>query len=377
MSQADLGTIPTDTTSGVDLATLLKNWRDAVHSNHSGSTAPSYIQDGMQWIDSSTDPWTMKVRKDGSDISLGSVTENVWGPILPGMTFDWAGITLPSGYLWPDGAAEDRTTYADLFGAITLLVVGDATNASAVITGVDDYTGLGLIGSKVEGTGIQANSVILSMTSSSITLDKNATATNAGITLRLFPHGNGNGTTTFNKPDLRSRVVAGRGDMGGTAANRITTAVSGFAGTVLGAAGGSESHTLISGEIPSHTHTASSSGSTGSSGNHTHSFSDSVQTSNDGGHSHSYTQQGNTSPFFPDNSVAGYVRLLDYANPTISGTTGSVGNHHHDVSVSGTTGSGGNHTHSLTLSTTINPTGGGGAHRNMQPTIIMNKILKY
>ena len=54
-------------------------------------------------------------------------------------------------------------------------------------------------------------------------------------------YGAGDGTTTFNLPDLRGRAVAGRDNMGGTAANRVTTAGSGINGVALGANGGSQS----------------------------------------------------------------------------------------------------------------------------------------
>jgi microcystin-dependent protein len=66
--------------------------------------------------------------------------------------------------------------------------------------------------------------------------------------------GSGDGSTTFNIPDLRGRTVAGKDNMGGTAANRITAAGSGITGTTLGAAGGAETHTLTTAQIPSHTH---------------------------------------------------------------------------------------------------------------------------
>ncbi len=58
-------------------------------------------------------------------------------------------------------------------------------------------------------------------------------------------YGSGNGTTTFNVPDFRGRVGAGRDDMGGSAANRITSTLTDhgtITGTSLGSTGGSETH---------------------------------------------------------------------------------------------------------------------------------------
>lgn len=71
-------------------------------------------------------------------------------------------------------------------------------------------------------------------------------------------YGIGNGSTTFNLPDLRGRVTAGRDDMGGIAANRLTnsgTGNPGINGSTLGASGGSDRHQLTTGQMPSHTHT--------------------------------------------------------------------------------------------------------------------------
>jgi microcystin-dependent protein len=47
-------------------------------------------------------------------------------------------------------------------------------------------------------------------------------------------YGTGDGSTTFNIPDLRGRVVAGKDDMGGSAASRLTAATLSSGGTVLG-----------------------------------------------------------------------------------------------------------------------------------------------
>lgn len=71
-------------------------------------------------------------------------------------------------------------------------------------------------------------------------------------------YGVGDASTTFNLPDLRGRVVAGKDNMGGSAANRITNAIAGFIGINLGAAGGDQATTpagTIGGtQAISHTH---------------------------------------------------------------------------------------------------------------------------
>lgn len=73
-------------------------------------------------------------------------------------------------------------------------------------------------------------------------------------------YGAGDGSTTFNLPDLRGRTVAGDDDMGGTAASRLTnsgTGNPGINGTTLGAAGGVDRHTLTTAQMPSHSHSIS------------------------------------------------------------------------------------------------------------------------
>lgn len=146
-------------------------------------------------------------------------------------------------------------------------------------------------------------------------------------------YGSGDGATTFNVPDVRGRVRAGRDNMDGTAANRLTGAGgSALAGTTLGAAGGSETHTLTSAQMPSHTHAAS----TASAGDHSHTLSQN-QFSNAVGTGGVWVRGGTI--------ASGSV-------PTIA-TAGA-------------------HTHTVT----VNSTGGDGAHNNIQPTIIMNTIIK-
>ncbi|MEM6911048.1 MAG: tail fiber protein [Verrucomicrobiota bacterium] len=68
-------------------------------------------------------------------------------------------------------------------------------------------------------------------------------------------YGAGDGSTTFNLPDLRGRVAAGKDDMGGSAASRLTSGgAGGIDGAILGTGGGGQQHVLTSAQMPSHTH---------------------------------------------------------------------------------------------------------------------------
>lgn len=173
----------------------------------------------------------------------------------------------------------------------------------------------------------------------------NQLAANAG-----YPHGAGDGSTTFNVPDYRGRVGVGKDDMGGSAAGRVTAGGSGIAGTTLGAFGGAEAVTLTSGQIPAHNH-----GVTGSP-----TFSGSISMS-DPGHSHGIPAYQQNSGF--NNNIS------DGANTNFS-TTRSTNGAGTGITVSnGSLGVGVG-----TLGTSN--TGGGGAHNNMGPTLIVNKIMR-
>jgi microcystin-dependent protein len=80
------------------------------------------------------------------------------------------------------------------------------------------------------------------------------------FTLISTTYGAGDGTSTFNIPDLRGRVAAGNDAMGVAAAGRIGTALSTDGGTIngqtTGSVGGSSTHSLVAAEIGPHQHDA-------------------------------------------------------------------------------------------------------------------------
>lgn len=109
-------------------------------------------------------------------------------------------------------------------------------------------------------------------------------------------HGTGDGSTTFNLPDMRGRVAAGKDDMGGSAASRLTTGGGGVNGVALGAVGGLETHTLTTAQLAAHTHTfdkysGSSAGSSPSTGGGVMAdFSTTASSSTGSGSAHNNTQ---------------------------------------------------------------------------------------
>jgi len=145
-------------------------------------------------------------------------------------------------------------------------------------------------------------------------------------------YGSGDGSTTFNLPDLRGRVIAGKDDMGGASANRLTDQSGGLNGDTLGDSGGSETHTLTEAQLPAHTHTVNSV---------------TVQAGTFSG-----TEGGGSfgGPF--------YASASGVESVTVNATTGTTG-----------TGAA-SHTASLAN------TGSGAAHNNVQPTFILNYIIK-
>jgi hypothetical protein len=182
---------------------------------------------------------------------------------------DFGGITAPSGYLLCDGSAVSRTTYATLWSTLNANSTVTITIASpgvvtwnAHLLGNGDPVRLQTTGALP--TGLTANTTYYVVNKATNTFQLatsrggtaiNTSGTQSGTHTAIFaPWGWGDNSTTFNVPDLRGRTVAGRDDMGGTAASRLTTAGSGISGVNLGDAGGSQTVTLTTAEMPAHTH---------------------------------------------------------------------------------------------------------------------------
>lgn len=128
-------------------------------------------------------------------------------------------------------------------------------------------------------------------------------------------------------PDFRGRLLASLDDMGNSAAGRLSASYFGAVATTLGNAGGSESHTLTTAQLASHTH---------------------VNSLTDPGHTHTVTGS------FPNAQQA-----VSGGSPFFAGTAATTIN-------SATTG----------ITITNASAGSGNAHNNVQPTILVTTYIK-
>ncbi len=180
----------------------------------------------------------------------GTFNEGVMvGTILP-----WANTTIPASYLYTAGQAVSRTTYALLLTALTYratIICSSGVNTIVVSTSISDSVP---IGTPIEASCFAPGTTVSAKASGLLTMSSAATSS-VSVAAVLFPWGNGNASTTFNIPDLRGRTLAGRDNMNSSVASRLTTAIYGSNPDAINAAGGSQSYTLLTANLPAYTPT--------------------------------------------------------------------------------------------------------------------------
>jgi len=141
--------------------------------------------------------------------------------------------------------------------------------------------------------------------------------------------GTGDGSTTFNVPDLRGRVAIGLDNLNGSAAGRISTSLVTDGGTIngqtLGSAGGSSTHVQTTAEMAQHNHGVT-----------------------DPGHSHVPSN---------GNNFVTTLGAAAYAAGSLSGGSAAA-------------------TASTSTGITINNSGSSSAMAWLQPSIMLSKILR-
>lgn len=168
-----------------------------------------------------------------------------------GTVMPYSGFSVPTNWALAYGQAVSRTTFSDLKTAITIVdTTASCTSASATLTGFASTAQI-KAGSPIEATCIPPGTTVSSITNATTLVTSVAAVSSGTVTTTIFPWGAGDGSTTFNVPDLRGRVFAGADAMGGTAAARLTVTYYGASAGPPAVAGGAESNTIFQTHLPS------------------------------------------------------------------------------------------------------------------------------
>lgn len=317
--QAQEGQAPSTLNNALrGIMTALAKWRDDVSGNvATAGTSTAYTVSTSQVLTALTDGFHVTCRMHATNGPAATLNvDGLGGKAIASLY----GQALPSGLL--------------LAGTVQAFVY-DSTDDKWILKG---YFGLPkMIGEVFDFAG--ASAPALSLFCYGQTVSRTTYAALFAVIGETY--GAGDGTTTFNIPDLRGRVVAGQDDMGGTSANRLTAQSGGLNGDTLGASGGAETHTLALTETPAHTHSDGTL-SAASGGAHTH-----------------------------DLTVDGWA--YGSGGSAVTTVYSSGGDVRNTVDFTATVASAGAHTHDVTGAT--GSAGSGDAHNNVQPTFILNKCI--
>ncbi len=184
------------------------------------------------------------LRADGTWAPPGS------GSTIVGTIIPWAGATVPPKYLLAYGQAVSRATYPDLLTVITFQPSITCTSGSPTFTVATATSDRVPIGAAVEASAcFTAGKTVISKASGSLTLSGNAIASTT-TTARILPWGGGDGSTTFNLPNLQGRAPLGRDNMSGGNSGTITLQYYGANPDAISAYGGGQGITLQQANLP-------------------------------------------------------------------------------------------------------------------------------
>jgi microcystin-dependent protein len=226
--------------------------------------------------------------------------------VLTGTVFDFAGAAAPAGYLLCDGAAVSRATYATLYS-----VLGGASS----------------------------------------------------------PWGQGDGTSTFNVPDLRGRVTLGSGQ-GSALTNRL-----------LAAKGGEELHGLSVDELASHTHVQDAHNHVQDAHNHAdagHNHAQAAHNHTQNAHTHTpSTGAGDSFRVYVGSGGSGASSAgTIISQQAVTGATVATNNAATATNIASTCGLAAATALNQVATATNQNTGNGAGHNTMPPFAVLNKIIK-
>ncbi len=248
-------------------STLRTTWKDSAESIP--NTNPIVLDAGGKAIIYGSGTYRQVVKDRNGNLIWDAVTAPGGGGSSPSLVGDgnlvgtvlpWSGLIAPNQYLFAYGEEIARASFPEFFIATTQQLNVICSSASNTLTGVADTSQV-KIGSAIElPLCVIAGTTVIGKSASTIILS-NPSSVSINSVATFFPWGNGNGTTTFNVPDFRGVVLAGRTNMGGTASTNLTVVgCPAISPDSLGALCGNQTHTLTISEMAMHNHAISDPG---------------------------------------------------------------------------------------------------------------------